>query len=70
MLDELAEIPVGAVAGVVTEIVVVVPPVFPEQGDDCVLLTQYVVVDVGETVMEDPVPEITFDPTLEPVPHW
>ena len=63
------EMLVGAVGAAVTVIDVVTPPVFPEQGEDCVLLTQYVVFAVGETVMEEPVPEIVFDPTEEPVPH-
>jgi hypothetical protein len=49
--------------------VFVTPEVLPEQGDVEVLLTQYVVVLVGVTVMLDPVPEVEFDPTVKPVPH-
>jgi hypothetical protein len=40
------------------------------QGEDCALRTQYVVVVEGETVIDEPVPEITFDPIVDPVPHW
>ena len=44
-------------------------PLVFEQGDVFVLLTQYVVVVVGFTVIDEPVPEIVFEPTDEPVPH-
>ena len=69
-LEALTLIPVGAVDAGVTLIVKVTPPVFPEHGEDRVLLTQYVVLEVGETLIEDPVPEMTFEPKVDPVPHW
>lgn len=66
---EEALILVGAVAGVETLTVNVTPVVF-EHGEDWVRLTQYVVVEVGETVNVDAVcPLIILEPTVDPVPH-
>jgi hypothetical protein len=68
-VDEDALILVGAVAGDETLTVNVTPEVL-EHGDDCVRLTQYVVVEEGETVKVDEVcPLIMLDPTDDPVPH-
>ena len=63
-------IDVGAVAvGAATVICNVNPVVVKLHGAAPFLLTQYVVVVEGETVIEAPVPEITFEPTVVPVPH-
>lgn len=63
-------IEVGAVANVVTVTVRVCEPVVVLHGALSILLTQYVVVVVGETVIEAPVwPAITLFGAA-PVPHW
>ncbi|MNY02590.1 hypothetical protein D3C86_1351650 [compost metagenome] len=60
---------VGSPDGVVIVTVVVAAAVGVEHGVALILLTQYVVVAVGETVIEAPVPESMLEPTV-PVPHW
>ena len=53
-----------------TVTVAVTPLVVAEQGDVVLVIrTQYVVVDVGETVMDAVDPEIEFVPIVDPVPH-
>ena len=63
---------VGATDGCLTVIVFVRPVVVAVQGEDVFsILTQYVVVLVGDTVNVEPVaPTIGLVPTTAPVPHW
>ena len=65
------EIEVGATDGVATVMLTVVPGVCVLQGAGSILLTQYTVEVVGATVIVAAVcPEMVFEPTVQPVPHW
>ena len=68
--ENVPEIPVGATEGVATVMLTVVPGVCVLHGAGSILLTQYTVEAVGATVMETVVPEMIFEPTVQPVPHW
>ena len=59
---------VGATAAGVTVTVVVIPELSPH-GEVPFTLTQYVVFEVGLTVIVFVVPAIGFVPTVDPVPH-